>query len=205
MYAVLTGDVIASREKNTQLWMTALRKILGTMGSAPYDWEIFRGDSFQLVTDPHYALQKSLMIKAALKSMAGADVRIAIGIGTIDYRSQKVPESNGQAFVLSGTCFDELKKQTLAIQTPWQELNELMQMVLPLAMLTVDKWSEKTAEVLLIRWWHPDWSQQQVAEFLQKKAQGNISEALKRGGFDELQLLLNYYQQQINRYVNTNH
>ncbi|WP_126973254.1 transcriptional regulator [Gynurincola endophyticus] len=203
MYAVLTGDIINSQSGNATQWTSALKKVLSTIGEYPFDWEIFRGDSFQLVTQPVAALRQALIIKAALKSMTGLDVRIAIGIGTIDQRAQKVTESNGPAFVASGRQFDELKKQTLSVVTPWNDVNRTMEMAIPLALMTIDTWTVKSAEVLLLKWWNPDWSQQQIAAYLQKKGQGNISEALKRGGYEEIQQLLQYFEQQIEAHVAT--
>lgn len=201
MQAVITGDIINSQHTSAKLWNTALKKALMTIGESPYDWEIYRGDSFQLVTSASAALQHALIIKAVMRSLANVNVRMGIGVGAIEHRSQNVTESTGEAFIASGHQFDQLKRQTLAIETPWKALNEVMEMAIPLAMLTADNWTVKTAEVILLKWWNPDWSQQQIAEHLQKKAQGNISEAFKRGGFDELEQLIKYYQQQINQYV----
>jgi hypothetical protein len=89
--------------------------------------EIYRGDSFQLVVDPADALVIVLLLKATIKQHKALDVRMAIGIGTIDYTS-KVTESNGSAFINSGECFEGLKKQTLGIQTPWSGLTRLLQL-----------------------------------------------------------------------------
>jgi hypothetical protein len=49
-----------------------------------------------------------LLLKATIKQHKALDVRMAIGIGTIDYTSNKVTESNGSAFIRE--CFEGLKK-----------------------------------------------------------------------------------------------
>lgn len=202
MVAIITGDIIQSQQTDSRIWNNALKKALSTMGENPYDWEIYRGDSFQLLTSPESALKQAFILKACLRSLADVNVRLSIGIGEIERRAQKITESAGEAFVVSGHLFDQLKKQTLAVQTPWEKFNEVLEVTLPLSMYIADQWTVKSAEVLLLKWWHPDWSQQQIAEHLQKKAQGNISEAFKRGGYDEIQALINYYEQQIQHYVN---
>jgi hypothetical protein len=196
MFAVITGDIVQSRHTAVEIWLYALKEILNQFGSNPKDWEIYRGDSFQIITTPEQALHLSFTIKSYLKSK-DVNVRMAIGVGEIDYRTDKATESNGTAFVNSGTCFDALKKQTLALKTPWENCNKSLNIMLDLALLTMDKWSPKTAEVVCFKLQNPLMNQQEIAEKLDKKRQGNISEALKRGGYDELNQLLDYYQENI--------
>lgn len=198
MYAVITGDIVQSRQSAVAVWIKALKEILNQYGSSPKDWEIYRGDSFQIIIRPEQALDLSFIIKSHLKSNE-INVRMAIGIGEIDYRTDKATESNGTAFVNSGTCFDGLKKQTLALQTPWNDFNTTFNIMLDLASLTMDKWTAKTAEVVCFKLQNPTMNQVDIAERLEKKRQGNISESLKRGGYDELNQLLNYYQQSISK------
>ncbi|GIZ08523.1 SatD family protein [Flavobacterium sp. UMI-01] len=196
MVAVITGDIIQSRQKEASLWLTALKEVLNQYGTNPKEWEIFRGDSFQLIVTPEQALHISFVIKSFLKSK-DINVRMAIGIGEVEYQTDKVTESNGTAFLNSGTCFDGLSKQTLALQSPWQDWDITLNTMLQLASLTMDKWTPKTAEVVLWKLQNPLMSQKEIAESLPKKRQGNISEALKRGGYDELHQLLVYYQKTI--------
>ncbi|MGA9638255.1 SatD family protein [Flavobacterium sp.] len=199
MVAVITGDIIQSRKSSIEIWMPKLKAILSEYGNSPKDWEIFRGDSFQMITTPEQALYVSMIIKAELKKNDNIDVRVGIGIGEINFRTNKVTESNGSAFVHSGSSFDGLKKQTLAIQTPWKEWNKTFLVMIDLAIVIIEKWSEKTAEVMAVKLKNPSMSQKEIAEVLNKKGQGNISESLKRGGYDELNQLLNYYQETIKK------
>ena len=199
MVAVITGDIIQSRKTSIEIWLPKLKAVLNQYGKTPKDWEIFRGDSFQLVTTPEQALYVSMVIKAELKKMDNINVRMGIGIGEMDFKTNNVTESNGSAFVHSGSCFDGLKKQTLAIETPWEDWNKTFLVMIDLATLTIDRWSDKTAEVMAEKLQNPSMSQKEIAEKLNKKGQGNISEALKRGGYDELNQLLNYYQETIKK------
>lgn len=61
--------------------MSILKKLLVTQCDTPKQWEIYRGDSFQLDTTPKKALRLALVIKATLKELKDIDVRISIGIG----------------------------------------------------------------------------------------------------------------------------
>ncbi|WP_432671009.1 transcriptional regulator [Flavobacterium sp. SM2513] len=197
MKAVLTGDIIKSRGTAPELWLYALKDLLGNYGKSPYDWEVFRGDSFQISVPPSQAFFVAFVLKAGMKQIKNVDVRIAIGIGVVDYQAEKITESNGSAFVNSGTTFENLKKQTLAIKTPWQDLDFTLNMALDLATLTMDRWTEKSAQIMVMKLLNPDINQLEIAEKLKMKSQGNISEALKRAGYDEINQLLIYFETKI--------
>lgn len=53
MQAVITGDIVNSREVNTALWLPKLKDRLLEVSE---HWEIFRGDSFQLLISAEKAL-----------------------------------------------------------------------------------------------------------------------------------------------------
>ena len=197
MEAIITGDLINSRQVEPNEWMPALKIVLKKYGREPKNWEIFRGDSFQLNTKPEDALMAAILIKAEIKQWKNLDVRIGIGLGEITYQAAKITESNGTAFLNSGECFEELKKQTLAIKTPNKDLNTTLNLMIELASLTIDRWTETAAKLIKIKIENPNVNQKDLANLLNKTAQGTISEGLKRGGYDEIQKLLNYYKLKI--------
>lgn len=197
MEAIITGDLINSRQVEPNEWMPALKKVLKKYGKEPKNWEIFRGDSFQLNTKPEDALMAAILIKAEIKQWKNLDVRIGIGLGEITYQAAKITESNGTAFLNSGECFEELKKQTLAIKTPNKDLNTTLNLMIELASLTIDRWTETAVKLIKIKIENPNVNQKDLANLLNKTAQGTISEGLKRGGYDEIQKLLNYYKLKI--------
>jgi SatD family (SatD) len=197
MEAIITGDLINSRLVDPNKWMPALKKVLKQYGKEPKNWEIFRGDSFQLNTKPEEALMAAMLLKAEIKQWKDLDVRIGIGIGEITYQAAKITESNGTAFLNSGECFEDLKKQTLAIKTPNKELNTTLNLMIELASLTVDRWTETAAKLIKLKIENPTANQKDLANLLNKTAQGTISEGLKRGGYDEIQKLLDYYKLKI--------
>lgn len=197
MEAIITGDLINSRQVEPNEWMPALKKVLKKYGKEPKNWEIFRGDSFQLNTKPEDALMAAILIKAEIKQWKNLDVRIGIGLGEITYQAAKITESNGTAFLNSGECFEELKKQTLAIKTPNKDLNTTLNLMIELASLTIDRWTETAVKLIKIKIENPNVNQKDLANLLNKTAQGTISEGLKRGGYEEIQKLLNYYKLKI--------
>lgn len=197
MIAIITGDIINSRDVKVQQWMPALKSVLNQYGSDPTNWEIYRGDSFQIEVSPDKALKVVIHIKSTIKQFKSLDVRMAIGIGEKTYQSKKVTESNGSAFVYSGECFENLKKQTLAIQTTWKDFNQSMNLLFDFASLTMNNWTPNSSLIIkTLLEAELNINQKELAVLLHKK-QSNISTGLKRGGFDEIQKLLSYYEQEI--------
>lgn len=193
MVAILTGDIVNSREVSTETWLKELKYALTFYGEERRDWEVFRGDSFQLRVNVDEGLSAALRIKAVLKQIKELDVRIAIGIGEMDYDGDRITESNGSAFSLSGECFENLKKSKLHIKSPWEDFDFVINLMLDLAALTIDYWTPVSAKFILLALTHPELNQVELAEKLNKKSQGTISEGLKRGGYEEIQKLLVYY------------
>ncbi|MUU77220.1 SatD family protein [Winogradskyella endarachnes] len=198
MIAVITGDIINSREIDVKRWLAPLKKTLNYYGNEPKNWEIFRGDSFQLLIEPQKALLAAMHIKATIKQLKSQDVRMAIGIGDESYESNKITESNGSAYIMSGDCFEALKKQTLAIKTTDQNFSESINIMLSLALLTANNWSSTVAKVITTTLEHSDKKQEDLAQLL-NKSQSSISEALKRGGFEEIMTMNNFYKAKISQ------
>lgn len=192
MIAVLTGDIKNSTAYPTDQWLPLLKGALGRFGEEPMDWEIYRGDSFQLQTSPERALEAAIYIKACLKQIRHLDVRIAIGLGKRSYRAEKLTESNGEAFVNSGQCFEGLKKTNLAIKGPEPEFDRHMNLLLELALLNMDHWTPALSKTVKTALENPKMNQNQLAALLDK-SQGNISEELKKAGFEEVGKMMQFY------------
>jgi len=202
MIGVLTGDIIDSRKlKNPDLWMEPLKNLFNEMGSRPQVWDIYRGDAFQLeVTEPENALIAALKIKALVNSKAGVGARIAIGIGNKNFDSPRITESNGQAFVLSGTKYELLKKEkvSLAIETPWAGINQQLNLIFRLALIAIDSWSSVSAEYVYLRLMSPQLTQVQLAKEL-SISQPSVSTRRKRSWYDEIMLMEQYYRELISQ------
>jgi len=198
MIAVITGDIINSRKHDTSLWITSLKEMLNNFGDSPKDWEIFRGDSFQLKIKVSQALKAAILIKSCIKQHKDIDVRQAIGIGDEIYASDKITEANGSAFSNSGDCFEQLKKSTLAIKSPSDEFDKTINIMLDLALLTMNHWTPTSAKFIMLSLQHPESNQNQLAA-MTRTTQGNLSRGLKRGGYDEISKLLDYYNIQTSK------
>ena len=205
MISVITGDIINSRQlKNQEQWMTPLKKLFNEQGKTPKIWEIYRGDSFQLeVHKPEEALLLAIRIKASVKCIKNLDVRMGIGIGSKDYTASTISESNGEAFIHSGEKLESLKKekQTLAINTPWQEFDREMNLYIKLALIAMDNWTQSSAEIVKVFLENPQKKQKEIAGLLGLKYQSYVSERKTRASYDEIMEMEMLYREKIKKLI----
>lgn len=195
MIAVITGDIIGSRKIKTSAWLSVLKEGLAVFGEHPQDWEIYRGDSFQLQVAPEKALEAILLLKAKLKQLPNLDLRASIGIGAVGYRAAQITESNGEAFIRSGECFEQAKG-ILGIRTPWQDFDEVFQLLLNMAVPLMDRWAPISSQIIEAKLLHPKKTQKELAKLLDTE-QPLISAGLSRASFHEIAQLADYYQKEI--------
>ena len=198
MIAVLTADIIRSEDFPTAIWMDVIKTNLSRWGSSPKDWEIYRGDEFQLRTEPQKALLIALDLKARIKRVKGLDVRISIGIGEEDYFSGKVSESNGTAYRRSGRKLEQLKQEgkNLGIDGGTSLDNRTFNLILDLASDFMDSWSEVSSEIVSHSLAQPGITQTEMAIQLGIK-QSAVSQRKKRARLDLVNEVLEYYENHI--------
>lgn len=200
--AVITGDVIGSTAIDKNKWLPKLTEALGALGNASKDWDVFRGDSFQMITEPAEAFSSAVYIKATLKTIKNIDVRIAIGLGKIDKvnASEDIRTASGEAYIRSGQLLEKLKpaKTNLAIHTDSTELDETINLVFKLLLNFMDHWTPVEAEMVKISLANRDDTQYDLASML-KKRQSTLSEALKRAKYASILDVDRYFRKHINR------
>ncbi len=175
-YAVITGDLVKSRkiidtDKETVInsLKETFEKINKELLFKTASFEMFRGDSFQFILPkPELALLVSIIIRAHLRTYeptlfsanrtksdkpilyAYSDARIGIGIGSVSYNAKKLAESQGEAFINSGKAFDALlnNNERLAILTPWENMNDELEVQCKLADTIISRWTVTTAEAI---------------------------------------------------------
>ena len=187
MTSIITGDIVNSRKvKQPEEWLNNIKKIFNQVGKETKTWEIFKGDYFQLeVKDISEVILIALKLKAAIKNIESLDVRMAIGIGEKTYDAPSISQSNGEAFIYSGELFEGLKKSTLAMKSPWQDLDDEMNLHLDLASLTMNNWTKNSAQIMALSLEMPNATQTELAGQL-GISQGRISERQKRAGYEEI-------------------
>src|SRR5208283_255644 len=135
IYAVITGDFVGSSKFDTitrDHLFGSLKEIFKLLETTPIygvdkPFEISRGDYFQGIILPEFALEASLLILTQIRKynpdlfLTGkkrinrftpvADLRLSIGVGSISYSKDKISESDGMAFWNSGRPLDKMKKK----------------------------------------------------------------------------------------------
>jgi len=198
MTSVITGDIIGSRQQKSQHWVEDLKKILSALGKTPVQWEVYRGDEFQVeIKNPEEALLAAILIKAHLRTIK-SDARMSIGFGDKTHDAAKISESNGTAFINSGELFETLKKQkiTLALRTGEIAFDEKMNLMLRLALTFMDTWLAQSAEFVAIAIENPTLSQEELGQKLGIN-QAAVSRRQKRAQFDLVMNLDRYFRTQI--------
>ena len=185
MISIITGDIVNSRRKKTVLWIDDFKKLLNSFGKSPTDWEIFRGDEFQVeVKNPEDVLDVAFQIKTYFKALK-LDVRMSIGIGNKNYKAKKISESNGTAFARSGEVFQTLKKQkiNLAINSSDKEFDLQMNLMLRLCMSFMDNWLVQSAQFVQVAMKNKTLSQEEIGHILGIN-QAAVSRRRKRANYD---------------------
>ncbi len=198
MNCIITGDVKGSRRAKSQNWLDGLKQLFQQFGKTPKDWEIYRGDEFQLeVKNCEEALLIAFQIKAYLRSIK-LDVRMSIGFGDKTYKAKKISESNGTAFVNSGVGFENLKKNktTLSIHSSNKTFDKEMNLILRLGLSFMDNWLAQSAEFVLITIQNPTLSQEEIGTKLGIN-QAAVSRRRKRANFDLLMEINSAYVEKL--------
>ncbi|MBT8295824.1 MAG: SatD family protein [Gramella sp.] len=215
MIAVISADLLASsdypKELMEKVLVTLNREFEALNRNSEFDsgFKIFRGDSFQgVIHDPSQALLIALQFKTAINKLhikqsdtnkafrKEADLRMAIGVGTYDFKRDSILESNGEAFQFSGRTLDELKKENrkLKLKTAKNNINEEFNTSLLLFDTLADKWSTASAEVVyfLLK----GYKETEVASELDI-SQSAVNQRKKAAGWDAIEALLDRYQKVI--------
>lgn len=196
--AIITGDIVNSEKNNVSEWIHILKTYLSGIGDTPIDWEIYRGDEFQIRTSPAKALELAIYVKALIKTVKGLDVRMGIGLGDETYTGASVSQSNGTAYKRSGHVFDGLreKKLNLAIATGNNDFDNTLNLMLKLALDFMDGWTPVSAEIATLVLDAPNASQKEIAKQLAIH-QSAVSQRRKRARMDLVLEVLAFYGKKI--------
>jgi len=176
--AVITGDIVKSRkvERREEL-LHELKSALNMIARNHHArYEIFRGDSFQVVLpDPGDALHAAILLRAHLRAASPSskplwDARASIGIGPPASGQPEVGEASGVAFELSGLGLDAMADSgaRLAVSTPSSTVNEELALPTRFADDIISHWSHYSAEIAYYRLLLNE-SQSELGKLLGKK------------------------------------
>ena len=200
MTSIITGDIIGSQKIQTTVWIEDLKGLLGQLTTEQKDWQIFRGDSFQIeIKDPKDALIAAIRIKSFLKSMK-MDARMGIGIGDKSKSNLKISENSGKVFINAGQVFDSLKKDkiTMGIKTSNPTIDETLNLMLHLALTVMDSWPQQSAEFVVAAIENPTLTQKELGLKLNIK-QASVSRRSHRSHFDLIMKFEKYFRETIEK------
>mgnify|MGYP006165969531 FL=1 len=198
MIVILTADIINSRKLSSKKWIDDLKALLLTFGKSPNDWEIYRGDEFQMeIKNPEDAFLIAFQLKAFFKSI-NLDVRMSLGFGDKTYKTKKITESNGSAFIRSGELFETLKKQkiNLAVNSGNPDFDEEFNLIVQLSMSFMDSWLQQSAEFVLVAIQNPTLSQEEIGLKLGIN-QAAVSRRQKRSQFELMLQVERYFRKKV--------
>lgn len=199
MGAVITGDIVASMH----LSKADLRKLIKNLSAllTPYQYEFFRGDSFQVfIKSPEEALSTLLQMRiVAMKLLPGdsspaSDLRASIGIGQIKASVKFLRTASDEAFIISGRTFDKMKAPQRLLITSNEKntvINTGLQVIADFVDYIFQRLTTRQAavvfELLLNR------TQTETAKRL-KKSQATIHKHAQSAGWPETEKLLADYK-----------
>jgi hypothetical protein len=201
LHAVITGDIVNSTKLDARQEKLLLKKLEEIL--SPYKYEFYRGDSFQVyIKDSSVSLTVALLCRTAAIALMPeegtvvSDVRVSIGIGTVETPIRSLRSAKGEAFLLSGRAFDSLEKTEgrLVVVTPDNMANIACEVMSDYINSIYKQMTAKQAEVIfeLLK----GDTQQQVAEKL-NKSKSTISQHVTAGRWDEIERILKNYKKLI--------
>lgn len=210
IYAVLTGDLIQSREIKKACGEECIRHLKDTLKEIGKEYAvpflIFRGDSFQGVSSkPEDALKDAILLR--LKLISGLDpdnnktrldARVAVGIGTVSSLPEEgsAGEGDGEAYQLSGLALDRMKKdeQSLIVKTPWDEVNAFLPVLCAAVDKTIGRYTKKQAETVMLTL--EGLTQKEIGERI-GVTQSAVSHRLKATDYDLIVKAIEFFTSQI--------
>ncbi len=205
MRAVITGDIVDSTSLDAsayELAIARLKEIFDQLESHYHaKWEIFRGDSFQLILpETSFAMHSAVLIKTYLLfapvSTNPINITLSVGLGEVIVDSKQLTTSHGSAYTLSGRGLDNTPRGGISLQSDLDDLNTML--TLPTRFLTnlLSSLSRKQAEALYyyISMDYPE--HQKIADKMHTSRQ-NVSKLLSRVGAELVKEYLLFYQSQV--------
>lgn len=200
--AVITADIVNSKKLGPDALNNLTTRIRELLKENRVRFlSFYRGDSFQCYcSDPYPAFKIALKLRCEAKIFQAGkdknltDLKISLGIGSIDAPVTSINKAMGQAFIISGEELDRLesKARKFIIKSENPELNIAFDAISFFTDFLFSNLTVKQAEVLqhLLN----NLTQMRIANIL-KKSQSTINRHVQALGWNELEHLLDLYNQ----------
>jgi len=227
IHGIITGDIVSSRDIEVTIREKLFEDMDLLLKDLKNQWintfETYRGDSLQCETkSPEFSLRVALIIRSFFRAYfpdelkpkrsikkgnkpimtkgyfaTNFDVRLGIGIGTIDFiRNDKITSSDGEAFRLSGEALDDLSQgtQRLALKTFNAPFTEQMEPAVLLLDALIQKWTQNQAELVLYKL--QDKKEDEIATQL-KISQSAVNQRTKTAQWLAIEKLVHYFEKTV--------
>lgn len=197
--AVITADIVNSSLLENKDFNVLTRKLKSLISKGKGIFHFYRGDSFQCyLTDPYSAYRLALKLRSLTKSseneaaQSETDLKISLGIGTIETPVIRISEAMGEAFIISGRELDNLETQgrRFIARSGDSKINIALDTISLFTDYLYKGLTLKQSEVLLLLL--NGKTQQQIAGTL-KKSQSTINRHVQALGWNEFEQLLSGY------------
>lgn len=190
---VITGDIVKSSNLDVEK-RAKLREAfdyLSSISQGKYEYFI-RGDSFQILLSQN-ALREALLVKTYLFVKLRIQVKISIGIGEAAFLNEKISDSDGEAFWLSGRNLDEMKNKPefLRISTNNSQKNQEWAIHCSVIDYILNKQTSNQAEVVF--WLLQKKNQQEIASLI-NLGQPSVNNRIKNSVWNIIEKILNRFQ-----------
>jgi len=210
MYGIISGDIINSRRidaKAREYLYANVQSFLKTLQTDGWLKKIEQtgGDSFQCeASELKHVVRIALMLKCFVKTQnsistgkPNAGVRVAAGIGAVDFMKKKLSASDGEAFILASEALASLKTNSnseLALQTNQPKLNAALAPTILLLDALVQKYFGRQAEVIVQKLQNK--KEEEVATIM-SISQPGVNQAAKSAQWYAVEAALKYIEEQI--------
>lgn len=197
MEVIIAGDVIGSKKNDPQEFLTIIKPILQKY-CKPDMYQLYRGDSFQgWLETPELGVYVCILLKAALRASGKTgklDVRMALGLGSVNLIDNNIALSTGTALTYSGELLDILKEkeQNLMVKSG-HALDHYMNTALKMGLLYMDKWTANAAAIVYALMANPSMTQEDLGNKLGIQ-QATASRRLARAHWKETIQLSNLFK-----------
>ncbi len=197
---VITGDITNSQSYSDDEFSDILATLRGSLTNYANlyggDFDIYRGDAFQLVIkQSQHCMKTAVGVRLALKAHElSVDVRMSIAVGEVQFRPSEVKTGTGEAFVLSGRGLDNIKPHHLAFYSGNHQLDNKTQLLTRFADAHISGLTQTQAQTLLAYLEASDKSHESIAAILDKN-RSNVSRILNASNYKLIAEYLDYMEQ----------
>ena len=189
---VLTADIVNSSLLSSKELDILVFNIKNEMKKVNAKHSFYRGDSFHALCNVTDSFELALKIRlyaiqlTSSPQTSGVDVRLALGIGTVNEPVSNMSTASGEAFTLSGRELDQISSSNtrLSIRCRDEKLDTAFAAISLLTDFIVKGLSPKQAEVILGLM--SGATQMEIAYGL-KKSQSTVNKLAQAANWNELE------------------